>query len=230
MSNVSSRHAIVPFIAGTSQALSDQRLARVICKQTAKMTKEGITALPSACASVPLIPSSDITAAIPRMMDHIRTMLEDAQDGIVRSLYESSHGAANAVTDEDISVDACIAFMDARSNGSRLSSESVGVWFDTVAKEYVIAFIADKLRFTELNTDTLKVCEQHANGYKGLLQVLAGGKTILPANQLKTLRIVLSVMGDDDAMAVRLIERINAMEAPKPKKVQEFLDLSSLMD
>lgn len=230
MSNVSNRHAIVPFIAGTSQPLSDQRLARVICKQTAKMTKEGITALPSACASVPMIPSADITAAIPRMMDHIRTMLEDAQDGIIRSLYESSQGAASVVTDDDINVDACIAFMDARSNGSRLSAESVGAWFDAVAKDYVIAFIADKLRFTELTPENTKVCEQHANGYKGLLQVLAGGKTILPANQLKTLRIVLSVMGEDDAMASRLLEKITAMEKPKEKKVQEFLDLSSLED
>ena len=228
--SISNRHAIAPFVAGTAQPMAEQRLARVICKQTAKMTKEGKQALPSACASVPMIATSAIEAAIPRMLDHIRAMLESAQDGIIRSLYESTQGAASAVTDDDISVDACIAFMDAAAAGTRLSAESVKAWFASTARDYVIAFIADKLRFTELTPDNLKVCEQHANGYCGLLQVLAGGKTILPANQLKTLRIVLSTLGDDDAMASRLLEKITAMEAPKPAKVQEFLDLSALAD
>ena len=227
MSNVSNRHAIVPFIAGTSQPLADQRLARVICKQTAKMTKEGITALPSVCASVPMIASDAIEAAIPRMMDHIRTMLEDAQDGIIRAMHESTQGNATVVTDDDISVDQCIAFMDARAAGSRLSADSVSAWFNATAKEYVVAFIADKLKFTELTPDNLRVCEQHANGYCGLLQTLAGGKTILPANQLRTLRIVLATLGDDP-MASRLLERITAMEQPKQSKTAEFLDLSAL--
>ena len=156
MSNVSNRHAIVPFIAGTSQPLADQRLARVICKQTAKMTKEGITALPSVCASVPMIASDAIEAAIPRMLDHIRAMLEDAQDGIIRAMHESTQGNATVVTDDDISVDQCIAFMDARAAGSRISAESVGAWFNATAKEYVVAFIADKLRFSEMTPDNLR--------------------------------------------------------------------------
>ncbi len=230
MSNVSNRHAIVPFIAGTSAAWPNQRESRVICKQTDKMTRSGVKALPSVFASVPMIASADIEAAIPRMLDHIRAMLESAQDGIVRSLYESSQGARTEVTDDEISVDACIAFMDAKNAGNRLSGESVETWFNATARDYVIAFIADKLRFTELTPECLKVCETHANGYRELLKVLATGKTILPANQLRTLRMVLSTLGEDDAMASRLLERITAMEKPKAPKIAEFLDLSALED
>ena len=187
------------------------------------MKREGKEALPSVFASVPFIATSDIEAAIPRMLDHIRDMLEKAQDGIIRSLYGSTNGAASVVTDDDISVDACTAYLETKAAGTRLSAESVNAWFASTAKDYVIAFIADKLRFTELTPDNLKVCEQHANGYCGLLQVLAGGKTILPANQLKTLRIVLYTLGEDNAMASRLLEKITAMEAPKRPKVQELL-------
>lgn len=230
MSNVSNRHTVTAFVAGVSQPLSDQRLARVICKQTAKMTKDGIKALPSVCASIPMLASADITAAIPRMMEHIRTMLEDAQDGIIRARYEASHGELTAITDDDISVDQCIAFMDTKAAGNRISAESVTAWFKATANDYVVAFIADKLRFTELTPDAIATCQQHANAYRDLLCTLAGGKTILPANQLRTLRMVLSTIGDDDTMAQRLLERITAMETSAPKKVAQFLDLSALAD
>jgi hypothetical protein len=39
MSIVSNVHALVPFTSGKSEPFTGQRLAKVTCKQTAKMTK-----------------------------------------------------------------------------------------------------------------------------------------------------------------------------------------------
>ena len=226
MSNVSNRHAIVPFIAGTSQPYAEQRLARVICKQTAAMTKAGKKALPSVCASIPMLPApspEQVTALMPA----ITAMLEDAQDGIIRARYEASHGSLDTITDDDISVDQCIAFLAAKAAGNRITAESVKAWFNASMADTMLVFIAEKLKFTELTPAVVETCNPHVNGYRELFVVLGAGKTILPENQLKQLQFALGLIDPDDVMAGRLMDRITSMRAPRAPKKQELL---SLMD
>lgn len=226
MSVVSNRHAVVPFIAGTSEPMTGQRLARVICKQTALMTKQGKTALPSVCASIPMLPAptpDQITALLP----HIGDLLESAQDGILRARYEASQGTLDTITDDDLSVEQCIAFLNAKAAGNRITGDSVRAWFNAAMAETLTVFIAEKLKFNELNAEVLKTCEPHVNSYRELFVVLGAGKTVLPEHQLKQLQFAIGLISADDPMAQRLLERITAMRQPKEKKHEQLL---SLMD
>lgn len=225
MSIVSNRHAIVPFIAGTSAPMSGQRLARVICKQTAKMTKDGIKALPSVCASIPQVPVPNADQ-LQALLPYIGTMLEDAQDGILRARYEASHGSLDTITDDDLTIEQCIAFLAAKEAGSRITAESVRAWFDATMADTLMVFIAEKLKFTELNEEVQKTCAPHVNGYRELFVTLGAGKTILPENQLKQLQFSLGLIDAEDAMAIRLNERITSMRAPKEKKQVQLLALA----
>ena len=226
MSVVSNRHAVVPFIAGTSAPMSGQRLARVICKQTALMTKQGITALPSVCASIPMLPVPT-AEQINELMPHIVSMLESVQDGILRARYEASQGSLDTITDDDLSVEQCIAFLNAKAAGNRITGDSVRAWFNATMAETMLVFIAEKLKFNELTPEVVKTCEPHVNGYRELFAVLGAGKTVLPENQLKQLQFALGLISSDDPMAQRLMDRITAMRQPKEPKKQELL---SLMD
>jgi hypothetical protein len=98
MSNVSNRHAVVPFVAGTSKPLSDQRLCKAGFKLTEKMKKEGKKALPSVCASVPALDTGAVSVMVAELMPHIVAMLEKAQDEILRAKYEAAGGVCTEIS------------------------------------------------------------------------------------------------------------------------------------
>ena len=148
MSVISNVHTLVPFVAGESKPLSEQRLAKVGFKETAKMKKDGIKPLPSVCASVPTLAEEEIQGNISALLPHIRTMLEGTQDAIIRSLCEGSKGQRKEVRTEEISVQACIAFLAAQEAGSRISAESIAAWSSNgMAKDVSAAIIVDALGY-----------------------------------------------------------------------------------
>jgi hypothetical protein len=219
MSNFSTAHTVTRFDSKKSQALSGQRLAKVGYKTTAKTPAK----FPSVCASVPFLGNDAISENIPALMGHIRGMLENAQDGVLRSLYESSGGTLTHVTDSDLSIAACIGFLDAESQGSRLTKEFIESWFSDSVQEYLVAIIAEKLGYDgELSVEQDATIARHVNGYKGLYSSLAGGKTMLQDNQINSLRKVLELIDSDDT-SVKLLARLNAMQN-KPK-MEELLEL-----
>lgn len=216
MSNVSTRHAVTPFVSGESKPLSGQRLARVGYKKT----KENPNPLQSVCASIPFVavPSPE---QITRLMPHIGNMLEAAQDGIFRSMYESSHGALRDITDDDISIDACISYLDAAAAGDRLSADAIKAWFAQNVADNLIVMIAEKLGYDELTEDNLATVQKHVRIYEDVACMLAG-KSILAEKQRKSLRVALSLSPSQDAMHDRLIAKLDAMEK---KKEADFLEL-----
>lgn len=222
MSNISNRHQVLPFIAGTSAPLSGQRLAKIGYKQTSEMTKKGETAPASVCASVPMIQSDAIESRIDRLMPYVRGMLENAQDGIVRSLYDSDR-SLSAVSDDDISVDACISFLQAEAAGDRLKKETILAWFDSEVSENLTVLVAEKLGFSDLTPDALETVSRHVKIYRDLIGMLAGGKTILEAKQIRGCEVAISLAVNSDRISEKLTDRLNAMKAPK--KVIELLDL-----
>jgi SpoU rRNA methylase family enzyme len=225
MSNVSNRHAVTPYTAGESKPFSGQRLAVARYKQTDAMTKRGEVAPAAVCASVPFLPVADIKENIDALLPHICNMLESAQDGILRSLYEGSSYSITDLNDADISVQACIGFMEAASTGSgKLSGEAIKAWFTQHVEENLTVFIADKLGFADLTPENLVVVQKHVGIYKDIAAMLSGTKTILETKQRKSVRVAIGLADiAGEAMAKRLIARLDAMEAPA--KNVEFLEL-----
>lgn len=225
MSNVSNRHTVNLFTAGKSEALSGQRLAKVGYKSTAKTPAK----FPSICISVPMIDvqealGSDLTPWFP----HIRTLMETAQDGIIRAMYENSAGALQAVTDDDIGPAAMLAFLDSEAAGGRLTVELATQWFNAQVQDNLYVLIAEKLGFSGNGSDTPnedqdRTIKQHLNGYRELMGKLAGGKTLLNEKQLRGLSVALDVASVEDDICAKLRAKIAAMQAPK--KVEELLEL-----
>lgn len=224
MAIIGTRHSLSLFTAGESKPATGQRLAKIGYKQTEAMTKKGEVAPPSVCVSLPQVPVDDVRANIDRLLPYIGTMIENAQDGIVRSLYESSGHALISVDDADISVSACISFMAAEAAGDRLKKETVEQWFDSEVAENLTVFLAEKLGFSELTADNMKVVDKHVAIYRALIGSLAGGKTILETKQINGCKKAIQLAASADRIAQRLTERLIAMEAPK-KKMEEFLDI-----
>ena len=223
MSVIGNRHNLAAFTAGTSKAQSGQRLAKVGYKQTAAMSAKGEIAPASVCASVPMIAMADIEQHITRLLPYIGAMLESAQDGIIRSLYESSGYVMGSVSDDDISVSACISYLAAEAAGDRLNKDAIGVWFDSEISENLTVFVAEKLGFSELTPDALKTCAKHVGIYRDLIGSLAGGKTILTPQQINGCKKAIALCASADRIAQRLNDRLVAMESPK--KQSEFLEI-----
>lgn len=224
MSHVSSVHDLKPFKAG-DKALSGQRLAKIGYKKTKNQTNP----LQSVAVSVPYIAVDSITANVQRLLPHICTMLENAQDGIIRGLYESSQGALKIIQDAEISVEACIGFLEAEATGNRLTSEAVEKWFDAELADNVFAMLAQKLGFLSNEADASLTdaqeltVQKHVKIYRDVLASLAGGKTMLADKQIRGCRNALALAPDaDDPMVSRLSSRLDTMER---KNSEDFIDL-----
>ena len=153
--SISNRHPLNLFVAGKSEAMGGQRLARVGYKSSKDKATGKVNAatFPSVCASVPVIPAEGILAAVPRILDHIRVLLEAGQDGIIKSLYESAGGAMIEVSNDDISMENIIAFMDASEAGNRLTKEILEAWFTAHLADNLFIAFTEKLGFSEINAD-----------------------------------------------------------------------------
>lgn len=219
MSHFPSTHLVTPFDSAKSQALTGQRLAKIRYKTTAKQAAK----FPSVCVSVPPLDDSEIMENLPALKVHIRAMLEAAQDGVIRSLYEVSDGKLSSVQDSDISVLACIGFLNTESEGGRLTKDMIDAWFDSNLAEYVTALIVEKLSYGEdLTPEQEHTIGRHVKGYKDMYSALAGGKTIYQANQIASLRRVLGLV-DQDEIGTKLEARLSGMLS-KPK-MEELLEL-----
>ena len=174
MSIVSNIHTLVPFVSGESKPLTGQRLAKVGFKKT----KDNPNPLPSVCASVPMIQQEEVMGNIQALLPHIGTMLEGTQDQIIRALYEASQGQRKEVRDEEISVQACIAFLSAEAAGSRISAESIKAWFENgEAKNISAAIICQALKYGEQEDWTPEqeaTILKHVGVYCEVFQMLAG--------------------------------------------------------
>jgi len=215
MSNVSTRHAVRAFISGESAPFSGQRLAKVGYKTTEKMVKEGKKAPPSICASVPLLSGSDVADHMAALMPHILTMLEGVQDNVIRSLYEGRKYQLSDITDDEISVTACLSYLTATTESTRWSKEYIESWFDRVLGDNLTVVIAEKLGFEELNDSQLETVTKHLNGYRGLFGQLAGKTVSLAPAQISGLRRALdvcSVDSESDPITGRVIGKLDEME------------------
>lgn len=222
MSHFPSSHLVTPFDSAKSQPLTGQRLAKCRYKTTVKTP----ALHPSVCVSVPYLTPEQITPELARLMPHIRNMLENAQDGVIRSLYESADGTLTQVQDSELSVDSCIKYLEAESSGSRLTKEFIDSWFKGEPHDMVYALIVEKLHYApkgeELTPEQDATVSKHVKGYGDMYSALAGGKTMYQPNQIQSLLKVLELI-DTSEVTEKLTARLNSM-LTKPK-IEELLEL-----
>lgn len=158
MSNVSTSHNVMK-LDKTSKAFSGQRMARVIAKQDKEGQYQSPNLTESKFVSLPVIEGveqSQLTALMP----HIVAMLSDAQDAIIRERIIVD--GATAINDEEISVDACIKYLDDAAKGNRVTGEYIAKWFTETYGNAAIEFVAklcnfgdDAEQYTEAQLDVL---------------------------------------------------------------------------
>lgn len=219
MSNVSNRHSVIPFVAGKTQPLNGQRLAKVGYKSTAKTPAK----FKSVAVSVPKINDPLSIEQMEKMNKHMIAVLETAQDGIIKSLYESSQGALSSVSDEEISFDACLAFLEAEAQGGRLTKEGLEVWFTGNVEGNLTVAIAEKLGWNDPTQAQLEQIAKHVAAYKALIASLSGGATVLNVDQIKQVKKVFDLASEEDDTLNKLKKRIEKMEQPAP--VAELISL-----
>lgn len=225
MSQVSNRHNVLPFISGESKPLNGQRLAKVGYKQTKKMQEAGEVAPESICVSLPKIPNAEIETHWQGLIPHVRTLLETAQDGIIRSLYEGKkcdRAIFSSVSDEELNVSACIAFLESEASGGRLSKEYLESWFDKNLNDNLFVVIAEKLGFNDPTDAQTEVVMKHLAGYKALIAGMSGKNLSLQQSQITGIRRALEVCSVDDETSEKLIKKLDEMEQ---KKVEQLLAL-----
>lgn len=221
MSNVSTRHDVVSFVAGETKPLSGQRLAKIGYKGRGSNAAK----FASVAVSVPYLQAEDITENLTKLLPYIGNMLENTQDAIIRARYESNGGKLETVSDSDIDVRSCIAYLAAESEGDRLTKATLEAWFDADVAETVFVLVAEKLGFTSADPTPAQGVRinQSVTAYKAIISSLAGGKTMLQTPQITSLRKVLDAIPTDD-VSVKLDARLTAMEK-KLAEISAFGDL-----
>ena len=226
MSIISNTHALIPFISGKSQPFAGQRLVKVTCKQTDKMTKAGITALPSVCASVPVLLLDDVKQHSDALLPHLLTFLEGTQDAIVRNLYEGSKGARKDVRQEEIDLPACLSFLAAKEAGSRLSGDTIKAWFESgMAQALSEAIIGDALKYGDKegwSEEQAATVGKHVGVYCDVFQMLAGKSLSRASFGDKQWHRLTQIIGmileesPEDAFAQRLSDRMAVIAREVP--------------
>jgi hypothetical protein len=216
--SISNRHTVVPFVSGETQAMAGQRLLKIGYKGRAQ--KDGTTKkarFNSVAASVPQIDPAQIQEHMQRLIPHIGTMLENVQDSVARSLYESSGGLLGELGDDDISIPACLNFLEAEANGSRLTAERIKEWFVSELQDNLSVWSAEKFGFTDPNAAQMETVNQQVNAYCAVFASLSGKNLSMEKSKIAKLRNALSLCADDGSeIAQKISTRLTALETPTP--------------
>ena len=220
MSIISNRHQINLFVSGKSEALTGQRLAKVGYKSTSKTPAK----FPSICVSVPPIADEEIQGNISALLPHVKAYLADVQDKVIRSLYESSGGTKTLVSNEEISVSACIGYLMSEGAGGKLSAELIEHWFDTEMKDNLTVVFADKLGFSELNDEQMETVSCYLASYRALFAQVSATKNAPSKAQCENLRKVLEVAATETDVGERIANRLAELLKEPTQKVAQLLD------
>jgi hypothetical protein len=221
MSNISSRHSVVPFVAGKTLALSGQRLAKIGYKHRTQDANN----LKSVAVSVPYLQASDVVDNLNALLPHIGDMLENVQDKIIRSLYESTGGVLSSVGNEEISVAQCVSYLNAQREGDRLTKEAISAWFEENLAENLATFIKTK---NPVLTDVM--IEERCKAFSTLLQSLSGGRTQIEEKFLKNAEFAIAQAAENTSgIEEKLLQRIaniRTSQEKDAKKLETLLDFA----
>lgn len=220
MSNVSTSHNVVSFVSGKSEALTGQRLTVAKYKSTAKQAAR----FGNVCASIPVLTvTEELFLDHPGILGHVSNWLQEKQDAVFKSVYESHGGSLSSVNDAELDIPAIIGFLNAQSVSGRLTKESIEAWYmeecagiiqvqAAIKKGYIGADSADE----ELTLSDAQLADitKVSNAYKDLFSGLAGGTTRYSAQIQESLSKMLGFCADS-VMTERLSTRLESMKEQK---------------
>lgn len=215
-------HSVVAYVAGTTKPFSGQRLSKVTYKTiTDKDSAMYGIKRDSKCVSLPPVASNDVIANVQILAPVIAEYLQTVQDKIVRERIDC--GAAS-ISVQEISIAACIEWLDSNNESGRITKDSVNQWFDTEISDNLAMVLAEKLGVSAVPTDAeSKQVELVLSTFRDKISSLAGGKTSYEPKLCTSLLKVLELAPSGDAMASRFVVRLNKMIADNSAN-------SSLMD
>ena len=223
MSVISSRHSVSLFKSGESKALSGQRLSKIGYNKMKKNGKE-TQKFPSICVSVPPIKLSqdDFNSYSSSFSQIIKERIEDLQDSIIRSLYESSGGTLTSVSDEEISLKACLGFLDSQKKSKEtLTKQELSSWFKENVEDNLTVVFCGKLGFTELSEENEEKIQKYIKAYHDLFCEFSApsSKISLTPVQIEQVKKVLDISSVEDEISGKILFDLENQN----KKMEEFL-------
>ena len=214
-------HSVRNYDAKKSVALDGQRLAKIVFKTTANQK----AVMPSKCVSVPVLQEEQIAVYQAELAVHVHELLEGAQNELIRAkLLEHGTGEGVEILDSDISVLACINWLDEAAKGNRLSKDSITAWFNGNVAELLSVAIADKLGISDTpsETETVKL-NKIVSDYCEKFAALSGSKTYYaPEIATRLIRALEVAAPAEDKLTVAFTAKLEAM------KVKPAADLLAL--
>lgn len=226
MSHLDNAHKVTSYTSGVTVALTGQRLATICYKSSTNAKTKVVTpALPNKSCSLPLISDMQVSNAIQILLPHVKAMLYKAQDGIIRELLASSAHKLELVSDADISIDACVSWLEADGESGRMTKEGLNAWFDSALANELMLTLASKLGASEVPTDAeLVKIGAFMGSYRSKICALAGGKTAYTPMGAKALLKALDLVISDDESVIavhgKLVARLKSMSVK-----EELVDL-----
>lgn len=216
-------HSIVAYDPKSSKAFTGQRLSKVTYKTVTDKTSElyGVKR-ESKCVSLPLVKTDDVVANIVALAPAVVEYLHTVQDKIVRERVDAGAGH---ITMQEISIAACVEWLDSNSESGRLTKEVVATWFKDTIEEPLAVVLADKLGVSDTPTDdeSNKILAV-VDAFKGKIASLAGGKTAYEPKVCKSLLNALELAPAGDVLATRFTARLNKM-IEEAKQNEDLLNL-----
>lgn len=212
--SISNRHPLNLFISGESKPMHGQRLLKIGFKGEKKL-------FDSRCASVPTIADKvleELKNDPLKFSDILTEVMENAQDAVAKNLFLSSGGTLTEISDDDISVAACIAYLESVGTGGRLTKETLNIWFDESMKENLSIVLAEKL---SLELEDLRISQALA-AYKGLFAECAAPKISLSQVQIDNLKKAI-VYCSEDKISGKILSRFAALEKEQKELVELVL-------
>lgn len=216
-------HSVVSYDPRTSKAFSGQRLSKVTYK-TVTNKEDPLYGIKreSKCVSLPMIPVADVMSNIQALAPVVVEYLHSVQDKIVRERIDA--GALN-IAMADVSIAACIEYLESNSESGRLTKEVVASWFNETIAEPLAVTLADRLGVSATPTDaeSAKILAV-VDAFKGKVAALAGGKTAYEPKVCTSLISALNLAPSGDVLATRFTARLNKM-IEESKANEDLLNL-----
>lgn len=210
--DLNNNHSVVEYVAGVTKPLSNQRLSVLFWKTD----KETGVKKDSKCVSIDYLKPENLTPAyLEFLTPHILDMLASVQNKIIREAVENG---ASTILGVDISVAACIEYLNAESldgnsgTSQRLTSEYLAQWYDEVLDASVLLAVSDKLGIGEEPTgeQSAKV-EAIGKKYKETICKLSSGSFKLPPDYAALVKKVIGFAPAGDNIAAKLVARLDKM-------------------
>ncbi len=217
MSNISNVHNITAYTSGVTKPFSGQRLATV----TYKVDKKTNIKPASVCSSIPALDKVSVMQHADKLVDIITALFERTQDKIIREIHESGK---KEVQDSDISLQACVDYMQQENTGGRLNKAIVQEWFDVVLADPLAAALAAKLGVSEIPTqEQSNKIEVLLVQFRDKFGALTAGATKYDPDTCNQLQKALSLIDSDDELKDKFMDKLDVMKNKVPASIADAL-------